>query len=195
MITQSQAKELIDLARQSIRDFFENKKTSISDKIKKDFGKKQGAFVSVYVKDELNGCMGYPLAIKSLYEAVVEMARFAAFEDPRFPPLLRSQMKDLRIEISVLTVPEEIKVKKAEEYLKKFRVGEDGLIVHDELGGSGLLLPQVAVEWKWNEEEFLNQTCVKAGLNPDCWRDLRHKVYKFQAQVFTEKNGKVVKKQ
>ena len=66
-------------------------------------------------------------------------------------------------------------------------------MIKDEFG-SGLLLPQVAVEWKWDAKEFLNQTCKKAGLAPDCWCNLKRNVYKFQAQVFAEENSKIVEK-
>ena len=192
-ITKEQAKKLIDLARQSIIDYFDNKETKASSDIKKEFGKKSGVFVSLYVKGELMGCIGYAEPLVPLYQAVIEVSRGAAFEDPRFPPIKKGQMKDLRIEISVLTDPKEIEVKSPDEYPKKVKIGKDGLVIKDEFGW-GLLLPQVALEWNWNAKEFLNQTCVKAGLSPDCWDNMKRNVYKFQAQVYTEKNRKIVEK-
>ena len=192
-IDTKQAKKLIDLARQSIADYFNDKKTEASPAIKNEFGKKSGVFVSLYVKDELIGCIGYAEPLVPLYQAVTEVSRAAAFEDPRFPPMKKSQMKDLRIEISVLTDPKEIEVNSPDGYPKKVKIGVDGLMVKDEFGW-GLLLPQVAVEWGWDSKEFLNQTCKKAGLSPDCWDNMKRNVYKFQAQVYTEKNGKIVEK-
>ena len=188
-----QAKKLIGLARQSINDFFDGKDTSASNEIKEEFGKKSGAFISLYIGDNLAGCIGYSEPLVPLYQAIIEVSRAAAFEDPRFPSLKKEQMKDLRVELSVLTEPEEIEVDKPEEYPEKIEVGKDGLMVKDEFG-YGLLLPQVAVEWNWDSKEFLNQTCVKAGLNPDCWDNMKRNVYRFQAQIYTEKDGEIVKK-
>ena len=194
MINLSQAKKLIDLARQSILDYFEDKETNASEQIKEEFSEKKGLFVSLYSEEELAGCIGYTMPITPLYKAVIDLARAAAFEDTRFPPLRKEQMKGLRIEISVLTVPERLIAKKPEDYLKQIEIGKDGLIIKDPFGGSGLLLPQVAVDFKWGKEEFLANTCIKADLDSECWKDLRHHVYKFQAQVFTEKDGKIVEK-
>ena len=131
--------------------------------------------------------------IMALYKAIIQAAKGAAFEDPRFPPLREDQFDDLRVEISVLTEPEAIEVKDPKEYLDEIEIGKDGLMIKDEFG-SGLLLPQVAVEWKWDTKEFLDQTCRKAGLEPDCWCNLKRNVYKFQAQVFAEEKGKLVEK-
>lgn len=193
MIKLSQAKRLIKLVRDSISDFFDNKEARISGDIKKKFGEKQGVFVSLYVDAELVGCIGYPEPVLPLYKAVIQSAIGAAFEDPRFPPLKKEQMKNLRIEISVLTKPEEIKVKDPSEYPKKVKIGVDGLVIRDEFG-SGLLLPQVAVEWGWDSKKFLSETCRKAGLPPDCWDNMKRNVYKFQAQIFSEEKGKVIEK-
>ncbi len=188
-----QAKKLIKIARDSISSYFEGKEADVSEDIKKEFKEDRAVFVSLYVKDELTGCIGFPEPIIPLYKAVIDAARSAAFEDPRFPPLSREQFKELRIELSVLTKPEEIVVKDSAEYPEKVEIGKDGLVIKDKFG-SGLLLPQVAVEWRWDSKEFLNQTCMKAGLSPDCWDNMKRNVYKFQAQVFEEKDGKVVEK-
>ncbi len=193
MIKLEQAKKLIKLARDAISAYFEDKEINVSDDIKKEFGEDTGVFVSLYVGEDLIGCIGFPEPIMPLYKAVIDAAKSAAFEDPRFPPLSREQFKALRIELSVLTKPQEIIVKKPSEYLENVEIGKDGLVIRDEFG-SGLLLPQVAIEWNWDSKEFLNQTCMKAGLSPDCWDNMKRNVYKFQAQVFVEKDGKVVEK-
>ena len=77
--------------------------------------------------------------------------------------------------------------------MKEITIGKDGLLIQDEFG-SGLLLPQVPIEWKWNAKQFLDHACMKAGLSPDCWNNLKRNVYKFQAQIFTEKDKEIIEK-
>jgi hypothetical protein len=193
MLTVKQAEKLFKVARDSISDYFEGKEYEVPAEIKKEFNEERGVFVSLYVGEDLNGCIGFPEPIMPLAESITSAARGAAFEDPRFPPLKKEQMKELRIEISILTKPEVIEVKKPSEYPSKVRVGRDGLMVKDEFG-AGLLLPQVAVEWGWDSKEFLDNTCRKAGLEPNCWNNMKKNVYKFQAQIFTEENSKIIEK-
>jgi uncharacterized protein (TIGR00296 family) len=193
MIKQEQAGKLIMLAREAVSAYFQGKEITVSKDIKDEFGEDAGVFVSLYLGGDLIGCIGIPRPTMALYKAVIQSAKGAAFEDPRFPPLRKDQFDRLRIEISVLTEPEVIEVDKPEDYPEKIEIGKDGLMIKDEFG-SGLLLPQVAVEWKWKPKEFLEQTCRKAGLEPDCWCNNKRNVYKFQAQVFAEENGKIVEK-
>jgi len=193
MIKLEQAKKLIMLARNAISAYFKGKDFQVDDETKHEFGEDCGVFVSLYIRDDLIGCIGIPQPTMALYKAVIQAAKGAAFEDPRFPPLRKDQFDKIRIEISVLTEPEVIDVEKPEDYLTQIEIGKDGLMIKDEFG-SGLLLPQVAIEWKWNAKEFLNQTCRKAGLEPDCWCNTKRNVYKFQAQVFAEENSKIVEK-
>ena len=129
-----------------------------------------------------------------LKDAIKEAA-VSACHDPRFPPLRSDEIDSIIVEVSILTKPAEIKVKEPEEYIKKIKVGRDGLIAEQGFY-RGLLLPQVAVEYGWNALQFLEETCMKAGLMPDCWRDRRTKIYSFQAHVFSEvePRGKVVRK-
>jgi hypothetical protein len=182
MISKVQQKKLLSLARKSIESSFEHTRPAVKEDFMKE---KRGVFVTLKIKDELRGCIGFPEPVYPLGEAVIESARQAAFNDPRFPELEKDELKQVKIEMSVLTKPEEVKAKTPLELVKKVKVGEDGLIVRRGMF-SGLLLPQVAAEWKWNEEEFLNQTCIKAGLPFDAWKDADTKVYKFQADVFSE---------
>ncbi|RLE42505.1 TIGR00296 family protein [Candidatus Woesearchaeota archaeon] len=190
-----EAKELIALARKAIEDFYVDKDTEaeISDEIKEKYKEKRGVFVSIYVDGELQGCIGFAYAVFPLWKAVIKAAVGAAFEDPRFPPLLKENYKKSRIELTILTEPEPIEIEEPEDYLKKIKIGKHGLMVKDAFG-SGLLLPQVAVDEGWSVEEFLNYTCMKAGLDADCWRNKRRNVYWFEAQVFSEEDGKVVEK-
>ncbi len=193
MIKLEQAKKLMLLARETISAYFNGKEVQVDDEIKKEFGEDSGAFVSLYLKEDLIGCIGIPRPMMPLYKAIIQGAKGAAFEDPRFPPLRKDQFDYIRVEISVLTEPEAIEVEDPKEYPSKIEIGKDGLMIKDEFG-SGLLLPQVAIEWKWKPKEFLDQTCRKAGLEPDCWCNLKRNVYKFQAQLFAEENGKIVEK-
>ncbi|MBD3248610.1 AmmeMemoRadiSam system protein A [Candidatus Woesearchaeota archaeon] len=193
MMEVKQAEKLVKLARKSISAYFKGEDVKTGAGLKKEFDEKSGVFVSLYIDDELVGCIGYVEPTMPLWESVVQAAQGAAFEDPRFPPLTKKQYKKLKIEISVLSKLREIDVKKPSEYLSKIKIGKDGLVIKDEFG-YGILLPQVAKDWDWGPEEFLNQTCLKAGLSPDCWNNMKRNVYKFQAQVFTEDKGRVVEK-
>ncbi|PIN87322.1 AMMECR1 domain-containing protein [Candidatus Woesearchaeota archaeon CG10_big_fil_rev_8_21_14_0_10_44_13] len=195
MFNLEQGKKLVRLARYSIETHFSREKISIEE-YKKDFPVKQGVFVTLTKEGELRGCIGFPEPTHQLYRAVFEAARSAAFEDPRFPPLQKKEFDDILIEVSVLSVPELIEVNKPEEYLKKIEIGKDGLIIRG-IYGSGLLLPQVPVEWKWDADDFLQQIGVKAGIDQNAWKDIDNKLYKFQAQIFSEKSpkGEVVEKE
>ncbi|MFH1125794.1 MAG: TIGR00296 family protein, partial [Candidatus Altiarchaeota archaeon] len=161
------------------------------------FSEDSGVFVTIerYPSHELKGCIGFPEPVMPLGNAVRQAALSAALEDPRFPPVREKELKDILVEVSVLTKPELVEVKSPREYAKCIKIGVDGLIAEKGFC-RGLLLPQVPVEWGWNEEEFLSETCMKAGLNPDEWLVPGVRVYKFSAQIFTEETpkGEVVEK-
>ncbi len=137
----------------------------------------RGAFCTLHLDGRLRGCIGYIAAVKPLVQTVAETAVSAAFYDPRFPGVTPNEAPQLKIEISVLSLPKPIR---AEDVV----VGKHGLIVSQ---GSrrGLLLPQVAPEHGWDAQTFLSQTCVKAGLPPDAWRH-GAKIEGFTAEVFGE---------
>jgi AmmeMemoRadiSam system protein A len=140
-------------------------------------GEKRGAFVTLKRQGQLRGCIGYTQAVKPLSRTIMEMAQAAAFQDPRFPPLAGSELKDLDIEISVLTPFRLIKD------VQEIQVGKHGLFM--ERGGrSGLLLPQVATEYQWDRQTFLQHTCLKAGLPRDAWKDAATRIYVFSAEIF-----------
>jgi len=171
-------KELLKLARQSIESYFSNKEVDLKPYEK--FSEKRGVFVTLKIGDKLRGCIGCIKPIMPLFRAVFEMARAAAFSDPRFYPLQEGELKKLSIEISILTIPKQI-----EADPKNIQIGKDGLII--ELGHfSGLLLPQVATEYNWDAKMFLKQTCIKAGLPKDSWKEKNCKIYKFQADIIQE---------
>jgi len=138
---------------------------------------KKGAFVTLKKHGHLRGCIGYIEAKKPLYKTVAEMAIAAAFNDPRFPPLRSDELTHITLEISVLSPLKEIKD------IREIEAGVHGLYITKGFH-SGLLLPQVAKEYKWDRLTFLEETCYKAGLHPDAWKDKDTKIYIFSADVF-----------
>jgi AmmeMemoRadiSam system protein A len=140
---------------------------------------KCGAFVSLHIKKNLRGCIGYITAVKPLTETVKEMAQSAAFSDPRFPPLRLEELDQMDIEISVLSPLEKI------DKIEAIEVGKHGIIVRKGIF-SGLLLPQVATEYGWNREQFLSHTCQKAGLPQASWKSDDIEIEIFTAVVFGE---------
>jgi uncharacterized protein len=196
-LTLEEGKFLIQLARSAAKQYLENGKAIQPPKeTSKKLFEQCGVFVTINsVRDgekALRGCIGYPCPTSPLVQAVIDSAINAATQDPRFEPLSLDELNRVVFEVSVLTPPESVEVQNPKEYLKKIKVGEDGLIV--ERGYyKGLLLPQVPVEWGWCEEEFLCQCCVKAGLPPDSWLTKNAKIYKFHAIIFEEEapNGEV----
>lgn len=180
-VNEAEGKKLVALARQAIQAKLDGKPFSVKGKLPK-----QGVFVTLKKHDgQLRGCIGFPYPVKPLDEAVADAAASAAFSDNRFPPITKEEFGRTEIEVSVLSVPKLIKVKEPREYPQKIRLGEDGLII--EYGPfSGLLLPQVATEQKWDAEDFLAGLCMKAGLSPDYWLEPGVKIYSFQAQIFNE---------
>jgi uncharacterized protein (TIGR00296 family) len=195
LISLIEGAELVRLARSAVEKYL---KESIIIKSEKDKLQKAGIFVTLnYVttskKEYLRGCIGFPLPEKPLYQGVIEAAIAAAVEDPRFPPLDRHELDNIIFEVSVLTPPQEIRARR-NDYEKEIQIGRDGLILHWRFG-SGLLLPQVPVELKWDVEEYLANICYKAGAPPDVWLDPTSKLYKFQAEVFkeVEPKGEVIR--
>ena len=184
-LTENEGKVLVKLARKSIKTYFEKKEPEIDpNKLPKSLKEKRGVFVTLKKDKKLRGCIGYPYATKPLYEAVILSARSSAFSDPRFFPLRENELDEIKIEISILSEPEELKGD-PKDYPKQIEIGKHGLIVKRGLV-SGLLLPQVSKQFHWDAETFLIQTCIKANLPGDSWLDKNTKVYRFTAQIFTE---------
>ena len=150
------------------------------------FNKKMGAFVTLntYPEKMLRGCIGIPEPIMPLKDAIKEAA-VSATHDPRFPPLGKNEVDKIVVEVTALTPPQPIEVENPADYVKHIKVGRDGLIAEKGFW-RGLLLPQVPVEYGWDEEQFLSQTCIKAGLPYDAWMDGETKIYRFQGEVFSE---------
>jgi AmmeMemoRadiSam system protein A len=138
---------------------------------------KGGAFVTLKKKGDLRGCIGYIRAVLPIHQTVKEAAVQAAFHDPRFGPLDKSEWKDVELEISVLTPMKKIKD------VQEIEVGKHGLYIEKGYQ-SGLLLPQVAMEYDWDRMTFLEQTCHKAGLPRDAWNRAGVNIYIFSADIF-----------
>jgi hypothetical protein len=199
-LTQEEGEFLVKLARKTVEVYLKtgkivNAPEDISAKLKQ----RCGVFVTINKpkagKKELRGCIGYPYPTTMLAQAVIECAISSATRDPRFHPLSPNEVDQVVFEVSVLTPPEQVKVESPKQFPSKIKVGEDGLIIERGFF-KGLLLPQVPVECSWDEEEFLSQCCIKAGLPPDNWLIKTTKVHKFQAIVFEEESprGKIKRK-
>jgi uncharacterized protein len=186
LISLSDGAELIRLARTAVEKYLQE---SVIIKPDKDASEKAGIFVTLnYLtisrQEYLRGCIGFPMPEKRLHESVIEAAIAAATQDPRFAPVDRKELDNIIFEISILTLPQEIKTNPA-GYKNEIKLARDGLILHCRFG-SGLLLPQVPVELKWDVDEYLANICYKAGAPSDAWLDPTSKLYKFQAIVFKE---------
>ncbi len=183
LLNEKEGKILIKLAKNAILEKLGKKPEQVKE-IPEKLNQKRGVFVTLYKKGELRGCIGYPYPMLPLAEATKRAAVAAAFQDPRFPSLREEELKDIKIEVTVLTVPEKINAH-GKELVKHVKIGKHGLIA--EYGPfSGLLLPQVAVEEGWDAETFLAQTCWKAGLDPGMWLDPNVTFYRFEGQIFKE---------
>jgi AmmeMemoRadiSam system protein A len=177
-LTPEEERACLELARQALTHYFKtgsSLRTPVKEGVLKE---KRGAFVTLTVAGDLRGCIGYPLPVKPLDETIIEMAVAAASQDTRFAPLASEEMDRLRVEVSVLGLPEPIASPTDVE------VGRHGIIVSKGFN-RGLLLPQVPVEHAWDRETYLRHGCLKAGLGPDEWKK-GAKIEVFTAQVFSE---------
>lgn len=181
--TKEEKKELLSLARSTIEKYLKVQTKVYPPTDNPNFMEKRGAFVTLHKEDDLRGCIGYPLPIKPLLETIVDNAVSAAAEDYRFNPVTPNELKDIDIEISILTVPETV------SNYKDVVVGHDGIIISKGFN-KGLLLPQVPIEQGWNLEQYISYGCMKAGLPADEWKKTGKSIVNietFQAIVFGEK--------
>ena len=180
---------LIKIARMAVTEFLSNgKRMKLESEDEKKFSFNSGVFVTLNNADGLRGCIGFPMPDKKLSHGIIDAAIAAATEDPRFSPVKANELNDIVFEVTVLTPPVEITVNDPMEYLEKIKVGRDGLIIRNSFS-SGLLLPQVPVEYGWNVEEFLQHTCEKAGLEKDAWKNEKVKIEKFEGIVYKEETN------
>ena len=173
----SQEKEdLLRLARMAVERFVNGKEVINYTAQNPNFLSKKGAFVTLKKQGRLRGCIGFTEPVLPLYETIIRASIYASTQDPRFPPVSPEELKDLEVEISVLTPLEKI------DNPRLIQVGKHGLIISKN-GKKGLLLPQVPVENNWSREQFLRHTCLKAGLPEDAWQK-GAELYVFEAIVF-----------
>jgi len=200
-LTQDEGEYLVRLARRAAEAYLSKRQiikapADVPAKLKEQCG----VFVTINAVrgsgHELRGCIGFPYPTTRLVKAVIESAISSAAHDPRFSPMTTEELDQVVFEVSVLTPPEPVEVEKPHDYSKKIKVGRDGLIV--ERGHcKGLLLPQVPVELGWDEETFLCECCVKAGLPPDSWLLDGTGICRFHAIIFQEATpkGNIVRKE
>jgi AmmeMemoRadiSam system protein A len=176
-LTDAEKQRLLDLARTALEEVVRYGRMSEVAEPAEALRTPCGAFVTLYKGNRLRGCIGYIEALKPLYVTVRECARAVALDDPRFDPVTPAELPSLRLEISMLSPLVEVAPQQVE-------VGRHGLLI-SRGAQRGLLLPQVAVEWKWDRERFLEETCLKAGLPPDAWQH-GARIQAFTAQVLQE---------
>jgi uncharacterized protein len=171
-------KFLLEIARQALRLAAERQKSLENIAQDAAFGESTGAFVTLRKRGRLRGCIGQIGSGRPLAQVVAHSAKSAALEDPRFDPVRQNEVPEIEIEISVLSALAEISAEQIE-------AGKHGLLVSRGLQ-RGLLLPQVATECRWTARQFLEETCIKAGLGRDAWREPETRIQGFTAEVFSE---------
>ena len=176
-LTAKEKEVLLDIAKKAIEAEINHKEIPELIIDSENLKQKRGAFVTLKKGGQLRGCIGYIKAYKPLGETVQEMAIAAAFNDPRFPSLKSDELQYLTFEISVLSPFKRIKD------VNEIEVGKHGLYIVRGYN-SGLLLPQVAIEYEWDRETFLKETCHKAGLPLQAWMDKETEIYIFSAEYF-----------
>jgi hypothetical protein len=184
MLNNQQKKKLLKIARASINTYLQTGKKMQLSETDAVLTQEMGAFVTLNKHAQLRGCIGNLTASQPLYLTIRDMAVEAAVSDPRFTPLTLAELKDIEIEISVLSPLKKV------DSADKIELGKDGVLVRKGYQ-SGVFLPQVATETGWSKEEFLNNLCAqKAGLPADAWKDKSTELYIFKAEVFSEEKGK-----
>jgi len=182
MLNKKQKEILLNIARKTIECFLAGQKLELPKITDPALIEKRGVFVTLRKDGELRGCIGIIIPEKPLVDAVKTMAIEAAIRDPRFTPVNLGELKEIEIEISVLTAPK--KISSPDDIV----LGRDGVIVRKG-NYMGVFLPQVAEETGWTKEEFLSALCAhKAGIEPDAWKKPDTELFTFQAEVFSENN-------
>ncbi len=180
-LNKEEKQKILEVARLSIIEAVTGERQFLPNVTEDRLKENCGAFVTIKENGQLRGCIGYIQAVKPLYETVKDVAKSAAVNDYRFNPVTKDELDKLDLEISVLTPLKKIKD------ISEIEVGKHGLYMKKGFN-SGLLLPQVATEYNWDKETFLKETCRKAGLSQDAWKDKSTEIYTFSAEVFGEEN-------
>lgn len=177
-------KELLKLSRKVLENYFKGKKTKVSDKIKKRFSEEKSCFVTLTKFGNLRGCIGSLYPSKALYKEVIQNTLSSAFSDPRFLPLTKQELPEIKIEISVLSIPEKINYSSSQDLLKKLKKS-CGIIIQKNQR-QATYLPQV---WKQipDKKEFLSHLCLKAGFSSDAWKSEDLDVFYYTVEKIEEK--------
>jgi uncharacterized protein len=178
MLSAKEKQLLLKIAREAIISYVQEGAVQQRELTSINLIVKQGCFVSIKINGMLRGCIGNFISDKPLYQLVQEMAISAATQDPRFYPMKKSELDNFDVEISVLSPLSKI------ASIDEIEVGVHGLYLEKNFS-RGVLLPQVAVEYGWDRDTFLSQTCLKAGLGKDEWREGAN-IYKFSAQIIKD---------
>ncbi|RLB58246.1 MAG: AMMECR1 domain-containing protein [Deltaproteobacteria bacterium] len=180
-LTPAERRRLLQVARQTIAQQLTQGRFEQVEADSPGLSRPGGAFVTLHLQGQLRGCIGTFTSEQPLVYTVQEMAVSAAQRDPRFPPLRPEELDAVDLEISVLSPLRQIDDPQLVE------VGRHGIYITRGFH-SGVLLPQVATEYGWDRETFLDHTCLKAGLPPGCWREAGTRIEVFEAEVFGEKD-------
>jgi AmmeMemoRadiSam system protein A len=180
-LTDGERKTLLKLTRDTIVQYLKDGSRVPLPEAKGILGEESGAFVTLHKKGQLRGCIGNMIGRGPLVETIQEMAIAAATQDPRFKRVTEGELKDIDIEISVLSPMKRIRD------VNEIEVGTHGILMRQGMY-QGVLLPQVATEWGWDRDTFLANTCLKAGLSTEAWRDPETVIEIFSAEVFGEKS-------
>jgi len=179
-LTDNERKTLLKLARDTIAQYLKDGSRVPLPDAAGVLGEECGAFVTLHKRGQLRGCIGNMIGRGPLIETIREMAIAAATQDPRFRRVTGEELKEIDIEISVLSPMKRIKD------VNEIEVGTHGILMRQGMY-QGVLLPQVATEYGWDRETFLTHTCLKAGLPTEAWRDPATSIEIFSAEVFGEK--------
>ena len=180
-LTGHEKNELLALARKSVEYAVRERKAyEPSASASEVLNQERGAFVTLRKSGELRGCIGYTSAAKPLYMTVRDTATLAALRDTRFQPVSASELPQINYEVSVLSPLRRVLD------IRQIKVGQHGLLMKNG-AYEGILLPQVPVDERWDRQRFLEETCVKAGMHPGCWKDENTDIFMFTAVVFGEK--------
>ena len=177
-LSEADRRSLLELARRAIAEAVSLQKPVEAVLQSGVFAEKRGVFITIHARGRLRGCIGVVEAFEPLGESIARCAASAALHDPRFSPVSAEELRELQIEVSLLSALEPI-------HPENIEIGKHGLLISQ---GSkrGLLLPQVAVEHRLGREQFLEETCRKAGLNANAWQEPETQILGFTCEVFSE---------
>ena len=189
-LSEEQGREVVRLARETLDSFVGGRRPRPRRWEAGYLAEKRGVFVTLNTTEfggkTLRGCIGFPLPVMALGDAVQSATMEAAAQDPRFRPVAPGELGHIEVEVSVLTLPEALDAPRRLDVPKLLRLGTDGIIV-TRPEASALFLPQVATETGWDAETYLSEACMKGGMTADAWLDAGTRIEIFQAEVFAEK--------